>query len=582
MSTLAKRYSSFLTSNYNYPLILRDLEIKFTSVYENIDYILDYDFHDVSKRFPKYIDTSKIITKLTSYDLLKIYNISSDNVKYLLEAIQKQHILSLKPILDSMPFRRKNYLQDFYLQCTYFASLENLYDYNYYFNLKNAHIGCNHYTQLFSPSFNVFLDEGSFIQIFSLQNLFIKTFEESCNSLNKLVLYFSKNDIINKNTVKNEFNDYITANLSDISKNICDLIFKTIYQYPEVSNNVIDLVAADISPEVEKIKDIFDEFSDIYISDPVFELCQLTNTALTNILAVEITKDLSNKQDYFDQSIVQTLIGIEEKIIKDYRDKVTSANIKEYLFLLFYYKFSPFKFLNNVPYIIKNFVENFLKTEIDYSLDINSYEYYLSQVSNSGNLSNIKTYLETYVNNTYLVTLNHSYTITKFIFNLYFIEKIDTFLNSKSFKDYVENILEKLFYSLRNHSHTKYDFNWYKNNEIVNVFFKSLFRHLLTTNILFHNNWDLFDHHVNLILSNSTGDSQYDVSFSFDETKLEISFNNIASYYRNLAIFHENHVTSTLTTELIYDYTSYFLINYSGGTPAGINYWYVEDDFVVS
>ena len=363
MSILAKRFSSFFTSIYNYPSIQDDLNTKFTFVYENIDEILDDKFENKKKKFPKYKDCSKIIKQLSSYNVMRIYNVVSDGTKYLLETINKQHILTLKPNFDHMPLNRKNFIKDFYLQETYFTDIEDLYDKDVWFNLKNEQQRRNYYVTHFTSSFNSYLDDGSFIQIFSLHNLFNQTFTDSCNFLNKSIYYFSENDIINKTNIQNQFNDYIDNNHIDISKKLVSLIFKTIYQYPAVSQNIIDNLTVDISSKILNIKDIFKDFSDIFITDPVFELCQLTNKALSNISAVEITKDLFNNSNYFDQNIVQELVQIEDKIIRDFKSKISFSNIKQYLYMLFYYKFWPFKFLNVIPYVIRNYVENYLKPD---------------------------------------------------------------------------------------------------------------------------------------------------------------------------------------------------------------------------
>jgi len=249
MSLLATTYSSFLNSVFNYPEFLMRRQNIFSRFHNDIENILSTDFTSILDNYPKYDTDSQIISDMSIYNLQKIYNISSDGTNYLIENINKHHILLDKIILDKMPYIRKNFINDYILQVSYFDSLETIYDKQFYFDLKNIN-KFNIFPSLLSNSeYNVILKDGSFIQQFIIQNLLEQTYCESTNFLNKMILYFSINNVVNKQNIKDDFNLFIDINQNEILTESTRLILKSIYQFSETSDSVINEIITDITPD---------------------------------------------------------------------------------------------------------------------------------------------------------------------------------------------------------------------------------------------------------------------------------------------------------------------------------------------
>ncbi len=582
MSTLARRYSSYLTSTYNYKEIIIDWSYFFNDINEKIEIVLNNDTTNSLNKYPIYETSSKTIYSLLNYNLMKIYNISPDDINHLLDSINKQNVLTLKHTTDKSPILKDNYILDYHLQMTYHTDLDELYNERENFNPKTEKNRRVFYPKLFNPSYNTYLEEGSYIQQLTIQSLFTQTYINSVDFMSKSTFYFSENDIINKTEIQDEFTSYINRNLFVMSEDITSLTLKTVYQFPNVSENLKQLVAKEIEPEIEKLKDLFNTFTDLTLNDPIFDMCQLYNKALSNIISTEVLKDTFHNGMYFDQYLVERdLILFEDDLMKTYLDNITSSNIKEYFYLLYLYKFWPFKFLNVIPYVLRDYVEHFLKPEEENSILPQQFKSYLKQIKSTTNFTNLSMYLNSHVNNTYLNTIEETFNVSHFVSTIFFIKHFDRFFNLKDYDTIIHDILNKIYITLRDNGHISEDQDWYFNNKVINIYLKSLFRADICDNKMLNNLFDNFTEHISLLLRNNTHDSKYNITCNFSDYKIEKSFDNIISYSDNLNLTFENHVTSSLICELTFNYTSYFLNNFSGRTPEGIGYWYLERDFEV-
>ena len=160
---LARRYSSYLTSEFQYDRRINFWDKAFTSIYENI-VVNIRQVNSNGNNHNKYKPTTNIIYDLSQYDVLKVYNVCLDTIHYLLSSIQKENVLGLKKILNEIPNNKKVILNDWYLQQTCFTDVNGLYAGKKRLNINYLTEFENFYTSLQSPSFHVNLENDSFIQ----------------------------------------------------------------------------------------------------------------------------------------------------------------------------------------------------------------------------------------------------------------------------------------------------------------------------------------------------------------------------------------------------------------------------------
>jgi len=577
MSTLFRSYSSFLNSVYNYPKNMETNHLIFNNFYTNFNNFVDYNFTSNLNRYPIYGYKNQIINDMTIYDIGKIHNISADGTNYLIDAIDKHHILSQKNVLDKIPIIRSEFIKDYSQQFTYFSKIEDLYDQTLFFNLKSIKPYNNFPELLFNEPFDSKLNNGSFLQYFTLQILFQQIYFNSNNFLSKSIIYFTDNDIINNDNIIDEFDLFINIEHEVITNEIVDVILKNVYQFPAVTKSIKDKMTLDITPNVLEIKQIFKDFVNDEIKDPVLDMSQIFNDSLANIFAVKITTDIYKNDLYFNQNTISSLVDVENKIIEDYKNELSPINIQQYLYLLFFYKFWPFKFINIIPYIVNNYVENFLKKDTDVCIDIFDLNLNIQNIINSLNSNELINYLDENNTNSYFITLKNQNQNSKFTMFLYFTQKLDLFIETDQFIKYIENIVNKIYKSLSSSTHVEYKFNWFKNHKVLHAYFKTLFRKHITSNTIFNNIYTLFDNEMTKIIGNTTGDEKCDTQILYEKEEIETTNQNLINYDNQIYTFFENHVTSTLMSEISFEYISYFLLDKSLIEDGGIGNWTIDD-----
>ncbi len=582
MSVLASSFSSFLNSVYNYPQFLdvqRDILNEFNNNKQNI---LTEKFTQSIIDYPKY-NNGKIIKKMASYNLNRIYNICSDGTDYLIDSMHKPAIKSEKIILDKMPKTRQRFIDDFNLQNVYFNNIDVIYDTNFYTDLKYINKFKIFYELFFIEGIDLRLEDASFIQTFLVKNMLETIYKTSTNILPKTILFFSENDLINNSTIKNDFNLFVNLNIDSINEDVTNIILKNVYQFAKPSERTIDNIKSDIFNNLTKVKDYFRDFVDVSMNDSIFELCQLFSKLNDNVISTKVLPEVFDNYDYFNQDIILSLTNLEDSIIRDFKKNVSVKNIQEYSYLTFIYKFWPFKFLNSIPYMMSVYVQNYLKNESINSISNSDYINYTTQIINSCNYSNLETYLNSNVTSSYVITQIEENRICEMTFYLYFMKKLDKFIESDEFNTYIEILTNDIFNSLEKETHTKFDFNWYKNHKILHVYFKSLFRTAITKNNLFYNNYIYFNSSIKQIISNTTGNSDYNTDINFNENRMSSVSQNLNVYTNRFKQFFESHVTSTLISDLSFDYITYFLLTTNNVQQEGIGSWFITDDsFIVS
>ena len=575
MSTiLAKRYSSYLTSEYKYDRRLRFWKIAFKSIYKNI--AVNIKKINLNKNiYNKYKYASNIIYDFSQYDIRKVYNVCLDDISYLLKSLKKENILGLKKILDEIPNNKKVILKDWYLQQTCFADIEFLYPASKRLNIENIEFE-NFYTSLQSPSYHSNLENGSFLQKYILINHLYKTLFISIDSLEKLNYYFLLENKLTQLDIKNSFESFFNLNKLDIAKEILRVISKTVYLFTNPSSVLVNTLANNILPKIEIFKELFFSYCDDNMKNYFFDLNRNLEKFMFYKVSIDRILEVFDNPDYYDQSDIESFITYEEDIIKRYFLKVNMLNLKEYLFLLFLYKSHAAKFLNVLPSVVENYINNFLKPideVVTYDIDILRV---LNKTYNSVNFSNLANMLNIFVTNSNLITICESDEIPCFVFMQYFIELFDNFLNTSIFDDYIEDLLKDIYENLYRLGHISYDCNWCENKEAIRIYFRAYLRYQLSQRLLFDDILTTYENSVYSVLSNTTGNTDYDITIDFQEQKLKIIFQNIKNSSNNFQRFFENHISSTLTVEISEDFLMYFLVS------SGIGFLEIGSNFSVS
>jgi len=113
----------------------------------------------------------------------------------------------------------------------------------------------------------------------------------------------------------------------------------------------------------------------------------------------------------------------------------------------------------------------------------------------------------------YIINVVEKFDIINFTCVMYYIYLLDNFFNSTEYKSFVDHLSNSIFIFLRDSGHIKHSFNWYKCNDIINIYLKMFFR------------WKTLDPSTRCIINNNRN-----ASFQFINNTDTIKCNDKNSY----------------------------------------------------
>lgn len=550
MNYSAETYSQFLQTVSD--ILSRDsyLRRSFQTTYENISngLFLPTDFLDQKDNYPKYPKIFPVITDLTNFNLLKIYNCTSDDTNFLLDAITNNNLLGLKAQFDKIP--QTDIKLDSYLQNSYFSNaINDLYNKDLYLTPFQETTYNNHVFETFLGSLSDDMRESSFILITLLTIIFNKNVSDCTDLYVRLLERVLQDDILNADLIKTNFNEFINKNETEFCKDFIKFIIRYSYGISLFTDNFVDEIYDETKDEILKIKDAFGSFVDSTASI-VYDLLSLTCNILFSVLSIELTESSFNDNTLYDPIISDNIRkNFEEPAYDKLYDNYKPYTIKQYLLLNYYYKFWPKKFLNVLQLTIKKYVETVLKN--DNTTAFVPYELLtlFKSIMYTVDWDNVVSKIQVNLTKPNLQVVLNDHLICSFASKLHFSKLIDTFLNpekTRVFDTYLNNVYEKIFKHLRDSGQILHTFDYFKNRDISLVFLKTFLRMKLFVS-------GKQSHENQLSVSKTEVDVKYNI-YSVDGVWLSSDTSHTGTNYFTGGSFVNNKIT--LGTQLPTTYTN--------------------------
>ncbi len=380
INDLAEIYSSILYHISDYEARLTDAANLLTSTLSDIDqrFFMSLDFLDYYKEYPRYPLDYKVINNLGKYNLVSIYSVVQNDVKYLLDAIDMPEVLGLKNKMDKLP--DKDILQDYNLQTTYFTSIYNeLLERNVYGGFLTDKTKRSYLFKTFGHYVPMANKESSLIYEYVLYAIVTRNMRTCLRIYEKV---FNRSGIsIPKNTEYiNYFAKYIDENKASLAESFVRYILEYTYRISDPSAKFTSGIVEKVSEKIGELADIFG--NSLKIQDNVFVNMVLRATEyLHSYIGAMFANSAADSSTFTEdnqilsQHTIDSLKKFEMGIIDEFEpmnykyitDKYSVQTFRQYLYLVYYYKAFPRKFLNVLQMTLINFV---IQTMVDRELVI--------------------------------------------------------------------------------------------------------------------------------------------------------------------------------------------------------------------
>jgi hypothetical protein len=344
-------------------------------------------FIDQISSFPKYPYFFHLIKETNSIDLVKIYNSSMDNTQELLESMVGTSQLSKKESYDTIPILPDDFLEELCFQFSFISDTTTLYNYNL---ILRSFVSEYQYRNFFSDLYDDLfystdqvagdtagLENKAFNYEYILYTCLYSIILSSHNIYAKTLMYLTyinssgvAADRVDKDSMLIGFQTFITSYQSNISIDLADIIGKSIYDYQKISSVMMQNLQTSINNKlVDSATGLYAVFSQLMNVVESLSPMELISSNVVNqlnaFIAVDSVSKIFDDPTIVDQVQMSAETIFEENIFTSYIDKISEAELKNYLFLCFLYKFWPVKFLNVMQLTLKEYVETYIKSTND-------------------------------------------------------------------------------------------------------------------------------------------------------------------------------------------------------------------------
>lgn len=422
MSKFADGYSSYLMNYFNYTSKSKTFRKYFKNSIVSITAtnFTPKKLIDNIADFPKYPYFMNAFIKDDSINLINIHESSIDDSSVLVNFMVDLAELEKKRLYDKIPSSLDSFLTELNFQFSYISSPTDLYNRELViksFITENQYR--NFFSDLYTPLFRFMnqndgetagLENSSFFYEYMLYSCLYNLISISHNIYPKLLAYLmhinisgQSSDRVDQQAMLDGFGEFVTRYSSNLSKDLTIIIGKSIYDFQNISEKMIqdlsEIILNKLNNNTNGLYKSFYNFSRVTkLLSPVDFLAGAVNQYLTAIIATDVVARIYNDDAIVDQNkmLIQSLE--EDNKYFSYMEKITESELKNYLFLCFLYRFWPMKFLNVLQLSIKEFTENIIKNFNDNMMTSKDYndlfDYFVNNNINYTNLSNfLRTYL---------------------------------------------------------------------------------------------------------------------------------------------------------------------------------------------
>lgn len=613
MSIFADGYSSYLTYTFDYVKKMLFFDEIFSEGYSACreSNFLTKDFIDKLDKFPLFPYFYNILSGDDSINVIKIYNVVSDNVEDLESAlISKPEVIRQKAVYDLIPLDIGDIEKYATFQYAYMSGISDLY--NKELNFRSFMFDKsyrNFFSSLYADKFcsvgeseSAGLENSCCMYLYAIRNYLFSLMLNSCNIPSELLLYLiyfntygSSSSRVNNSVLSDCFSSFITSYKNTMSDELVDLVGKSIYGFVSINDLLKEQIATIVKTKLSELSTVFSSYLTSIANNPVYSLSGSSADLLYSIIGCDILSKIYNDDTILTQAEVSGYVQIEDDAFSNYLAEITTANIESYLFVSYLYKFQHHRFMNILPLCMKEYTENVIKpTGVD-TFTLSQFTDMINRLYDSSpvpdpenpgqylfpqsilNYNTLRTYLVNTVKLSpvnYFSQISNAYEVPRFACIIYYLELLDSFFQSTVYDTFVRELLEDIFVYLRNNGHVDYNFNWYDYHEVADIYLKVYMRYKLINSdsgdCLFQTFTDNFTTLFNRVITNTTDafdpfppSGTYDISIDFPTAyDMNAMFGNMFSgtTREKMLQFTENMILSVLTREIIYGAFSYFIM----------------------
>lgn len=564
MNYISDTYSNILNFFSNTKNRLSELKTEsnsFTNMIVNGDF-LSSNFLDSIENYPKYPYLFKPIINTSKYNLIKIYYSTDENVDQLLSAITNTNILSLKKKFSSIPDTQIN--KDLFIQKYFFGNiLDDIYDESKFKNLTMSDSYDNYIYNCFSGSTNSSFRDNSFFYLFSIYMILNRNFSVSCNIYQPIVSEINNNLILRNSEFISTFSNYIDSNIDEIADKWLRYLLLYTYNITNPSTAFLNSIKDHIKDKLSEIKNLFS--TSLAKKDHIiYNIISWTSSIFYSTASSKfIDYILSSNINLLPTDTQTALINIEKQYYETIMETYTTNSIRPYLYMVYYFKKKPQKFLNVLQMMIYNYISQYLRISGDNSFVYTEVYSYLTKV--------IGTLESTPVSgldwDLFMDTINSFFTkekaiqiindekIAEFTFNTFIMENIEQIfsLENSSYDTFLNELFDELFIYLRDTNNLDHTFDYYTNKKMTGYYFKAFFKNeILQGNI--------FDDLLNMYKQNITNGLTNSLEINFNQTKLKNrTLQYMTANINRIHQFVENIYTTAANRQIHNEHISYYM-----------------------
>lgn len=396
------------------------------------------------------------------------------------------------------------------------------------------------------------------IYLFLLKNLkfSLKIFEN---------IFYSKSHLLRKNTSYIEsFNSYIDNNAHTLADALVRFILAYTYQITNPSGTFLNAIVDRVEQKLHDLKKFFSE--SVSIKDSI-----ASNTILygSNVFYAYVAGKFTNSAadlslGIFSNDLLETMKNFEVETYDGVMNKYSPQAFREYLYLVYYYKLNPKKFLNVLQMILLDYTKQNL---VDYNQSIinvsmlQSYFYQLLGTINNPpkaglNFSVIEELLSSIVTPQYILETIEQERIAEFAVRVEMLRQIEDIFseNNKEFGVFIDDVYETIFNYLKETTQTNPYYEFYFNRKMLFWYLSScLKRDVLQNKVFMKEEIELSEIFEELLTH-----PDYSVSFNIEKMRSRtVQF--IEGNITNIGNLFENIVETSIEKRLHNENITYFL-----------------------
>ena len=284
---------------------------------------------------------------------------------------------------------------------------------------------------------------------------------------------------------------------------MCKFILEYTYQISAPSSDFLAGVKKNIESEILKLPELFNliiQEKDSMIYDLINYISKNTYNYIASELSrlaisdEEFTLLKDNTTDNIDE-FIESLKSYEIETYNNIYKNHTKNRLRDYMFLVYYYKLKPKKFLNVMQLVLLNYVKQQL---IDQDSNVFNFSilksYFIKLLGTVGvessqgiDFSKVEEYLINILTPSYVLNVLSNKCIIEFSTRIYLIDAIeDTFnLENKVFNEYIDNLCEVFFNYLKNTVQVDYKKAFYYNKKLILIYILAYLKKAILNNQIF-------------------------------------------------------------------------------------------------